>query len=164
MSTSGKKQISENYMKHITQCTSPDITRASYVFRRWVWILPINHEGQPYAYLKTYKLITCRSTTNEEAFESCCCEGLTGLAVMPPGLNVISMPWPKRSLFLCSSGLPRTPSIGENEKDAARREAWNQYQKFVEYVATQMEGGASVHWWSGAGHHSRWRWAASGGQ
>jgi len=34
-----------------------------------------------------------------------------------------------------------TPSIGENEKDAARREAWNQYQKFVEYVATQMEGG-----------------------
>jgi len=38
-----------------------------------------------------------------------------------------------------------TPSIGENEKDAARREAWNQYQKFVEYVATQMEGGASVH-------------------
>ena len=38
-----------------------------------------------------------------------------------------------------------TPSIGENEKDAARREAWNQCQKFVEYVATQMEGGASVH-------------------
>ena len=34
-----------------------------------------------------------------------------------------------------------TPSIGENEKDAARREAWNQYQKFVEYVATQMAGG-----------------------
>lgn len=33
-----------------------------------------------------------------------------------------------------------TPSIGENEKDAARREAWNQYQKFVEYVATQMAG------------------------
>jgi len=34
-----------------------------------------------------------------------------------------------------------TPSIGENEKDAARREAWNQYQKFVEYVATHMAGG-----------------------
>ena len=34
-----------------------------------------------------------------------------------------------------------TPSIGENEKDAARREAWNQYQKFVEYVATQIAGG-----------------------
>jgi len=31
-----------------------------------------------------------------------------------------------------------TPSIGENEKDVARREAWNQYQKFVEYVATWM--------------------------
>lgn len=37
--------------------------------------------------------------------------------------------------------LAHTPSIGENEKDAARREAWNQYQKFVEYVATQMAGG-----------------------
>ncbi len=34
-----------------------------------------------------------------------------------------------------------TPSIGENEKDAARRDAWNQYQKFVEYVASQMVGG-----------------------
>lgn len=27
------------------------------------------------------------------------------------------------------------------KKNAARREAWNQYQKFVEYVATQMAGG-----------------------
>ncbi len=32
-------------------------------------------------------------------------------------------------------------SIGENEKDVARRDAWNQYQKFVEYVATQITGG-----------------------
>ena len=34
-----------------------------------------------------------------------------------------------------------TPSIGKNEKDAARKEAWNQYQKFVQYVSTQMAGG-----------------------
>ena len=34
-----------------------------------------------------------------------------------------------------------TPTIGENEKNAAKREAWNHYQKFVEYVATQMAGG-----------------------
>jgi hypothetical protein len=34
-----------------------------------------------------------------------------------------------------------TPTIGENEKDAARQEAWNQYQKFVDYVANQMAGG-----------------------
>ena len=34
-----------------------------------------------------------------------------------------------------------TPRIGDNEKDAARQEAWNQYQKFVDYVANQMAGG-----------------------
>lgn len=34
-----------------------------------------------------------------------------------------------------------TPSIGEIKKNAARREAWNQSQKFVEYVATQLAGG-----------------------
>jgi hypothetical protein len=33
------------------------------------------------------------------------------------------------------------PSIGENENDASRKEARNQYQKFVEYVATRMAGG-----------------------
>jgi len=60
---------------------------------------------------------------------------------MPPVWNVISMPWLKRSLFFMQLWFAHTPSIGENEKDAARRDAWNQYQKFVEYVATQMAGG-----------------------
>lgn len=38
-------------------------------------------------------------------------------------------------------GFAHTPRIGENEKDAVRQGVWNQYQKFIEYVATQMAGG-----------------------
>jgi len=34
-----------------------------------------------------------------------------------------------------------TLSIGEHEKDAARKELWNQYRKFVEYVAAKMACG-----------------------
>ena len=41
-----------------------------------------------------------------------------------------------------------TPSIGENEKDAARREAWNQYQKFVEmWQPRWLEGTGSLMIW-----------------
>ncbi|MEI6692239.1 MAG: hypothetical protein WCL43_05915 [Chlorobium sp.] len=36
--------------------------------------------------------------------------------------------------FFVQLSFAHTPSIGENEKDAAKRNTWNQYQKFVEYV------------------------------